>query len=296
MEAVRAAAEIPGVVERIEWRGAAYAGGAPGLLLEVPHGATRTEDFRALEARLSGGFPADLIDFFYVNTDAGAPELAEAIARRYVAAHPERAARVLRCRIPRTFVDCNRLVEAQATGAITPGVPPYVRAEVDRALLAALHGAYVAEVERAAAEVCGAGGQMWMIHTYAPRSVDVAVDDRIVESLRAAYRPEQVGRWPLRPEIDLITRTPDGQEPGDPARAAALIAAAARAGRQVAVGETYPLHPVTQAYRFALAWPGRVLCAEVRRDLLADPFEPFAEMRISAAAAERVAEIFAAAF
>ncbi len=287
--------EVPGVVEQIDIRGAACAGG-PSLLLEVPHGATRTEDFQALEARLEGPFPADLIDFFYVNTDAGAPELAETIARRYVAQHPDRAARILRCRIPRTFVDCNRLVDAQAAGTLTPGVPPYVRSAADRSLLHSLHAAYVAEVERAAAEICGAGGQMWMIHTYAPRSVDVSVDDRIVENLHAAYHPEQVERWPLRPDIDLITRTPEGAEPGDPARAAALIGAARAAGLWAESGETYPLHPVTQAYRFALAWPGQVLCAEVRRDRLADPFEPFKEMRIAPAAAGEIAELFAHAF
>jgi hypothetical protein len=44
-----------------------------------------------------------------------------------------------------------------------------------------------------------------------------------------------------------------------------------------------------------VARPGRALCVEVRRDLLADPFEPFAEMRIGNAAVERLAGPFARA-
>jgi hypothetical protein len=41
--------------------------------------------------------------------------------------------------------------------------------------------------------------------------------------------------------------------------------------------------------------PGYVLCLEVRRDLLADPFEPFAEMRIGATQVARLARPLAAA-
>jgi hypothetical protein len=36
------------------------------------------------------------------------------------------------------------------------------------------------------------------------------------------------------------------------------------------------------------ARPGRALCVEVRRDLLADPFVPFAQMTIGAAKVDRL--------
>ena len=41
--------------------------------------------------------------------------------------------------------------------------------------------------------------------------------------------------------------------------------------------------------------PGRTLCLEVRRDLLADPFEPFAEMHIGPTLVGRLAGPIAAA-
>jgi hypothetical protein len=63
----------------------------------------------------------------------------------------------------------------------------------------------------------------------------------------------------------------------------------AAAGVTVADGETYPLHPSTLALDHATAWPGRTLCMEVRRDLVADPFDPFTEMRMGETKIARLA-------
>ena len=52
----------------------------PDLIIEIPHGATRTADFTAVEEALTSPLPSKLSDFFHVNTDAGAPELAVALA------------------------------------------------------------------------------------------------------------------------------------------------------------------------------------------------------------------------
>ena len=60
-------------------------------------------------------------------------------------------------------------------------------------------------------------------------------------------------------------------------------------GVKVADGRTYPLHPSTAGYHHVARWPGRVACVEVRRDLVADPWDPFVEMRISAEKARRMA-------
>ena len=65
-------------------------GAAPDLIVEVPHGATATTDFTSLAAQLASPLPASLVDFFHVNTDAGAPELALAVARRFTALEPSR--------------------------------------------------------------------------------------------------------------------------------------------------------------------------------------------------------------
>jgi hypothetical protein len=49
------------------------------------------------------------------------------------------------------------------------------------------------------------------------------------------------------------------------------------------------MHPSTQAWEHVMALPGRAVCIEVRRDLLADPFQPFAQMRIAPAKVDRLA-------
>src|SRR5262245_33376879 len=217
---------VPGVCETTLFRGAAAREGAvPGLLIEVPHGATRAAHFDALRAELSGEFAADLRDYFFVNTDVGAPETALEVARRVVAADPAESALVIRCLVPRTFVDCNRIVDAatrpsaSAAGQMTPGVASYVTDAADLSLLLARHAAYSAETTRAFDAVCGAGGTALMLHSYAPKSVDVRVDERIVERLREAYLPEAYAKWPLRSDIDLITTPPDGARLADEALA-----------------------------------------------------------------------------
>jgi predicted N-formylglutamate amidohydrolase len=258
---------------------------APDLLIEVPHGATTTADFARLEARLVSPLPDALVDFFHVNTDAGAPELADAVARYFVAAEPARTVTIVRCRIPRTFIDCNRRMDASAedfkAGKVTPGLMPWITAPEDRALLRGLYDQYVGAVAAAAAEL-RADGATLLLHSYAPRSVDVDVDLAIVDKLRRAYQPEIEPTWPLRPTLDVIGRAADGVDHAPAAVVDALRAELAVLDLAVADSATYPLHPSTLAWDHVMARPGRALCLEVRRDLLADPFVPFAQQTIGA--------------
>lgn len=241
----------------------------PDLVIEIPHGATRTADFTALAARLSSPLPDGLVDFFHVNTDAGAPELGEAIARAL-----DVRVVLLRCRVPRTFIDCNRVIDAAPedfkAGKVTPGLMPWITDAADRALLRGLYDRYVATVDAHAR----AAGAMLLLHTYAPRTVGVEVDLDIVTNLRRAYLPDVDPTWPLRPEVDVI---------GAPEHAPAAVVEELRRRLPFPVAEsaTYPMHPSTLAWRHVERLPGRVICLEVRRDLLADPFTPFAEMHIS---------------
>jgi hypothetical protein len=281
----------------VQWlRGAAADPSAPpDLLLEVPHGATRARDFDGLREELQGDYDDGLRDFFLVNTDVGAPELAEAIGRGVVAAQPERTALLVRCALPRTFCDTNRVIDrdtvaaASEAGALTPGLPPWVQHPGDRALLLERYFAYRGVVEAAFAAVCCAGGDALCVHTYAPRSLAVEVDEDIGRTLRAAYAPETVGRWPLRPEVDLITHDSAGEELANPSLAAAAALRFADAGFVVARNGTYELHASTLAYDFARRYPGRTLCFEVRRDLLLDAFVPFVELRPDAEKVGRAA-------
>lgn len=290
-------APIPGVLDVSIHRGASSDPAAPpDLLIEVPHGATRTRDFTALAAELTSPLPPDLVDFFHVNTDVGAPELAEAVARRFVLRAPTRSAAVLRCRIPRTLVDCNRRLDATPgelrEGRVTPGLMPWIVTADDQALLLRRYGAYVRAVDAAAERVMPAGALL-LLHSYAPREVDVAVDEHIVDNLRTAYAAED--RWPLRPEVDVIGRGVDGADLAPEAVVAALRSEMASVGVTVADGQTYPLHPSTLAWGHVTRWPGRVLCVEVRRDLLAAPFDPFAEMHIDPDRVSRLASPLATA-
>lgn len=263
------------------------------LFIEIPHGATRAADYHAVRRRLVGDIPDDLIDFFFVNTDAGAPELGMVLARRLVEAQPRRKVRLLVARVPRTFIDFNRVLdqspEHYRSAGVTPGIPPWIRDPQDQALLRGLHSAYAEAAARGFEETCGAGGLSLLLHSYAPRSVDVQVTDSIVADLHHAYLPEIVETWPLRPQVDLIARDPDGQLRASQTLVDAVIASFARADLDATVGATYPLHPATAGYHLAQRWPDRALCVEVRRDLLADPFTPFAEMRISEVKTARVA-------
>lgn len=292
---MRAFTSIPGVLDAHVHRGARSTR-SPDLLIEVPHGATRTEDFTTIASHLKSPLPLSLVDFFHVNTDAGAPELAEAVAQRFVADHPTRAVAVLRCRIPRTFIDCNRRVDASPedfkAGKVTPGLMPWITDPDDRALLRARYEAYVHAV-REASEHLAPDGAALLLHSYAPRSVDVEVDAKIVESLRRAYEPAVEPTWPLRPMIDVISRGADGADHAPKAVVDALREVFSAEGITVGDSETYPLHSSTLAWDHVMRRPGRALCLEVRRDLLADPFDPFVEMRIGGAKVARLAQTIA---
>ncbi|MBL8921290.1 MAG: N-formylglutamate amidohydrolase [Myxococcaceae bacterium] len=273
-----------GVIDVLRINGSA-SGPTPDVLIEIPHGATRTTDFTSVEAALTSRLPEGLVDFFHVNTDSGAPELAVALAQRFVSLEPTKSVAILRCRIPRTFIDCNRRIDAKPeefkAGKVTPGLMPWVTSDADRELLLSRYRAYVQAVDDAVAEVMPKGGAMLLLHTYAPRTVGVEVDLDIVKSLRAAYTPEKEPTWPMRPEVDVIHKTLEGQPLAPTKVVERLKGALAAVKVPLADGESYPMHPSTLAHGHVLRWPGRVLCVEVRRDLLADPWDPFAQQRIS---------------
>lgn len=272
--------------------------GAPTLLIELPHGATRTADYEALRSRLAGSLPDNLEAFFYVNTDIGTPEsaawLVEALAGEGY------GALVLRCLVPRTFIDCNRVVAGSVQGAVidglTPAVAAYIEVAEDRALLEGLHREYHALVERAYAAICGAGGLALQLHSYAPRSVGIdRIDGGIVAALRRAYEPEVYATWPERPAVDIICAGTDGTMWAAPELVAAVRAAFAAIDVAAEENATYRLHPATMGYQYARAYPGQVLCVELNRGLVADPFVPFGESPIGPAKVERMSRPLASA-
>ena len=261
---------VPGVVDVHR-----FGSGTPDLVIEIPHGATETSDFTSLEAQLTSPLPPGLVDFFHVNTDAGAPELGLAIAEHFNAV-------VLRCRIPRTFIDCNRRIDASLAdfkeGKVTPGLMPWITTDHDRHLLRGLYDRYVTTVRETLEAAPNAA--LLLLHTYAPRSVEIEVGPDIGPKLRAAYEPDVEPTWKMRPEIDVISKDLDGKSYAPPAVLEALRARLAALELPVAESATYPMHPSTLAYDHVIARPGRAICVEVRRDLLADPFTPFAQMTI----------------
>lgn len=250
------------------------------LLIDVPHGATTAHDFESLAALLDSPLPRDLIDFFYVNTDTGAPELSLAIAEALVAAAPDTSVVITRCRIPRTFIDCNRVIDASPEafkeGGVAPGLMPWVTSADDRALLRGRYDAYQATVQAAMA-MLSSDGSMLLMHTYAPRTVGVEVDLNIVQSLHAAYAPDVETTWPLRPELDVIGRALDGTLMAPADVMAALTRELATIDHELGDSSTYPLHPSTLGWHHAVALPGRCLCLEARRDLFVERFIPFSE-------------------
>lgn len=282
---------IPGVVE-VERFGASSA--PARILIEIPHGATRRADFDRLRARLAGPFPEGLEKFFHVNTDVGAPECGIEVAKRLVG----RGASVLLLRslVPRTFVDCNRLIDVgdQERG-MTPGLPEYVRDPADLTLLVELHAAYHRLTAAAYDEVCGAGGLALMLHSYAPKNVEIEqIDDDIVEALLRAYLPGNYERWGDRPAVEAISQDATGRElaPAD------VLTAMAEGFEAIEIAlernRSYRLHEATMGFVYSERFAGQVTCVELNRGLLADPFDPFVEMKIGRAAVESLAEPLAA--
>lgn len=278
----------------VEWFGSVEAGTPPDLLLEVPHGATRRTDYDAIRVLLSPELPPDLLDFFFVNTDVGASEYGRAVARRVTAARAGArplSAVLMRCLVPRTFIDTNRVVDADRKGSgLTGALAEYIRKDADIAVLAGLHRSYHEVADLAYALVCGAGGLALMPHTYAPKSISIeTIDEGIAQALRRAYAPELYATWPLRPEVDLITETPDGERLAPGHLVDRLKLNLTQAGIACEENASYRLHPITMGNVYSTRYPGQALCMEVRRDLLADPFSPFEEMSIAESKVERLA-------
>jgi hypothetical protein len=265
----------------------------PDLLVEVPHGADRRAHYDAVRARLVGDLPADLHVFFHANTDLGAWDYGRRVAEDVVARDASRSALLIRCLVPRTFIDTNRLADATddlAAGGLTAGIPAYVRHPDDRALLLSMHRAYVSLAEEAYTLVCGAGGFALAPHTYGPRTMGIPrVDDDIVSLLRAAYAPEVWSSSPLRPEIDLITRDDEGVTHAPEQMIEPLLAAYRALGFEAVDSKTYTLHPSTQLARHAARHPNRVLGLEVRRDLLVERFDLLEELTVSPERVQHVA-------
>ncbi len=286
---------LPGVahVERVDGD-RADPSAPPRLLIEVPHGADERAHYDALRARMVGALPHDLHVFFHVNTDVGAWSYGRRVAERVLLADPTSSALLVRCLVPRTFVDTNRLVgeeAATASGGMTAGIAPYVNDVRDVALLVGLHRAYVGLVEEAYELVCNGGGFALSPHTYGPRTMDITqIDDQIVHALRRAHQPAVWTTWPIRAEIDLITRDAAGVRHAPSLVVERLLCEYRALGHEVVESGSYTLHPATQGMRWAIRWPEQFLSLEVRRDLLvAPPYTPFEEMRPLPALADRYA-------
>jgi hypothetical protein len=296
---VRLPASIEHVVDVELLRGsAADPEGVPDLLVEVPHGADERGHYDALRQRLRGDLPDELHLFFNLNTDVGAWAYGRATAQALIAAAPERSVLILRSLIPRTFVDCNRRADYRGgrldEGALTPGIPSYVRDEDDRALLLELHRRYLGAARRAFEIVCGAGGLALVPHTYGPRSLGIdAVDDDIIAKLRWACEPDRHDTWPLRAEVDLLTRDGDGKLFAPEGIEVRLLTDLRAAGFEVKANDTYNLHPSTVGHEWSTTYPGQVVCLEVRRDAVVETWMPFEAMRVVPEKCDRIARVLA---
>lgn len=272
----------------------------PTLLVEVPHGADEQSHYDQLRARLQGDLPASLEHFFHVNTDIGAWAYGRATAQAVLAALPDRSALLVRSLIPRTFIDCNRPATSASgdllKGGVTAGIPAYVEDEGDLALLTKLHADYVNLAEVAFSAVCGEGGLALVPHTYAPLTVGISSIGRdIIEQLHDVYAPERLSEWPLRAEVDLLTREEDGTLLAPPGVEERLLKAFSEAGLSAVANETFFLHPATLGHGWSAAHPGQVTCLEIRRDLVVEEWLPFVEKKPCRERIERVSGVLAPA-
>lgn len=265
------------------------------LFVDVPHGATRKADYDAVFANLKGALPAQLEHFFFVNTDIGAPEGAAWLGKTLQARGINVV--VARCLIPRTFIDPNRVValgdaEGKVKDGLTAAVPAYLTNADDLAWLGHEHARYHSAIDAAYLEVCrGKNGLAVQLHSYSPRSVGIEkVDADIVNALHAAYVPEVYATWPERPPVDLITATKDGSFRTAPRLVDALLAEYAKAGIDAKENATYHLAPAAMGMVYAQQYPDQVVCVELNRGLVAEPFVPFGVSPISDEKVARMVE------
>jgi len=286
---------IPDVAHLEQLSGAdADASVPPSLLVEAPHGADEPEHYQRLRAELQGDLPDDLDHFFQVNTDVGAWSIGRRSAERYVQGNPAGSVLLLRSLIPRTFIDCNRPANQEAD-VLTPGIPSYVTDPGDLALLMDRHARYVAAAQSAYGRVCGQGGLAVIPHTYGPRTMGISeVDRTIVRRLHDALAPGRVEQLPLRSEIDLLTREPEGRLLA-PEWAEGLVPTFASAGFEASCNGTYNLHPAGLGHRWSSTWRGRVLTLEARRDLLVEEWLPFAPKVLNPGPIDAIAAVVAEA-
>jgi hypothetical protein len=265
-----------------------FAGKSPHwLLIDVPHGATRKSDYDAVVGKLKSPLPAQLEHFFFVNTDIGAPEGAEWLGRTLSAQGINVV--VARCLMPRTFIDPNRVIAQTEQGVVKDGltaaVPGYITEPADFEWLSSQHARYHEVVDALYREVCrGRNGLALQLHSYSPRSVGIEkVDANIVNALHAAYVPEVYATWPERPVIDVISALKDGSFRTAPKLVDAMMRAWADDGIPAKENATYHLAPAAMGYVYAAAYPYQVVCVELNRGHVADPFVPFGVSPISEA-------------
>lgn len=272
----------------------------PDLLVEVPHGADRRHHYDTLRKQLVGDLPDELEIFFHLNTDVGGWAVGRATAERLIEQEPRLSVLLLRSSIPRTFIDCNRpagFAGGDLTeGGLTAGIPAYVQDDRDRELLLDLHARYVEVAEQAYRLVTERGGLALVPHTYGPRSLGITgVGDDIVEQLRWACAPERHDTWPLRAEVDLLTRDEEGVLLAPEGLEERLTADFSTAGFETKSNDTYCLIEGTMGHEWSVRWPGRVLTLEIRRDLLVEEWRPFEEMLPVPAKVDRVVDVLAPA-
>lgn len=269
------------------------------LLIEVPHGADERAHYDALASRMKSALPADLQVFFHVNTDIGAWDYGRRAAELVLASHSTARALLVRCLVPRTFVDTNRELVARddlARGGLTGAMPPYITDPSDHALLNAMHTEYVNLIDAAYEAVCGGHGMALSPHTYGPYLLPIErIDEHIVEALRAAHAPAILPTLKVRAEIDLLTDTKDGARLADPTLTEAIAENLTGAGFEVARNASYCLLPGSQTHRQSVRYPGRVFCLEARRDLLVETYAPLDAMRVDPNEIERLAAPIATA-
>jgi hypothetical protein len=165
---------------------------------------------------------------------------------------------------------------------VTPQLPHYVTDPADIATLNAYHQNYVAQAERAYAEVCGNGGYGLILHTYAPRSVQLErIDGDVVEQLTEAWLPKNRRKWTKRPDIDVITAPPEGESLAPRGLVDGLREHYASIHVEVGENQTYRLHPQTLGLHWSKLYANRVLCIEFNRQTLVKKWTPLEPLEVT---------------
>lgn len=248
------------------------------LILEAPHAASTAQwsFWRQWCPEPWEGMD----DLFWCTTDQGITELLGVMMGQLRQRWPGLSVSVIRGLIPRTFGDLNRQWSTHArpgprhTGALAPQLTSAQHVEALTHVIEQYHQRVTSLLDNAAQT----SRVIYMqCHTYAPITVRTRPGQRPHLALRRAYGENQVGRYPKRPKMQLMTAPSDDRQArlSNSRWVEGIIKHYQSVAVDVSENQPFALHPLTRLTERVTQWAPAALGVEWSRASLAERYLPF---------------------